>query len=112
MPTPAVYKRFDEMQLGSDLAKVERALPDPSLTTLPLLRELVNDLEAPAFAISPELAQLRHRCEALLRRPVRMSGSGSTLFTLYDAPEDALDAARMTSALGVKSLACETAVLG
>lgn len=111
MPTPAVYRRFDEMGLGTDLADIEHLLPSPKSPTPSLLNELVNDLEAPAFAIAPELSQLRSRCEDLLRRPVRMSGSGSTLFTLYDGAEDAFEAARMIGGLAVKAMACETAIL-
>jgi 4-diphosphocytidyl-2C-methyl-D-erythritol kinase len=49
-----------------------------------LLPKLVNDLEPAAFAIQPQLREIQKGAEALLCRPVRMSGSGSTLFTLFD----------------------------
>jgi 4-diphosphocytidyl-2C-methyl-D-erythritol kinase len=39
------------------------------------------------------LAEIRQQAESLLQRPVRMSGSGSTLFTLYDALAAAQDVA-------------------
>jgi hypothetical protein len=52
-----------------------------------LLPRLVNDLEPAAFSLSPRLAEMRRQCEACVGRPVRMSGSGSSLFTLYDAAE-------------------------
>jgi 4-diphosphocytidyl-2C-methyl-D-erythritol kinase len=52
-----------------------------------LLPLLVNDLEAPAFAICPELNSIRLELEKVLGRVVRMSGSGSTLFTLFDVNE-------------------------
>lgn len=107
MPTPAVYRRFDEMGLGTDLDDVERHLPGVELPTLDLLGRLTNDLEAPAFAISPELCALRSRAEQIARRPVRMSGSGSTLFTLYDSQQEATDAAVILQhALGVPAIAC------
>ena len=54
---------------------------------------LVNDLEPPAFALRPDLARLRSRIERNLGQPVRMSGSGSTLFTLFDDHGSAADAA-------------------
>lgn len=86
MPTPAVYRKFDELRLGD--ADRLAAEPDwsawaklPSNELLPLL---VNDLEAPAFALRPELGELRARIESQLGRIVRMSGSGSSLFTLFD----------------------------
>ena len=94
MPTPAVYRRFDEMRLGTDLQQVENNLPQQNLSTRQLLAVLVNDLEAPAFSISPVLGELRQSCEQLAGRPVRMSGSGSTLFTLYDTLAEAQNAAQ------------------
>ena len=54
MPTPAVYRRFDEMKLGREDAL--RNEPDwlrcTRLSAKDLLPMLVNDLEAPAFAIA------------------------------------------------------------
>jgi 4-diphosphocytidyl-2-C-methyl-D-erythritol kinase len=86
MSTPKVYKRFDEMKLGSHRAVEEH--PDwrtwqwlPAADLLPLLE---NDLEAPAFSLCPELGELRQRIESQIGQIVRMSGSGSTLFTLAD----------------------------
>jgi len=57
-------------------------------------RALFNRLEAPAFAIRPELAALRRR---LLRFPfegVRMSGSGSAVFGLCASRAEAARLAR------------------
>jgi len=105
MPTPAVYRKFDEMGLGSNLAAVEKQLPDTDLDTDSLLARLVNDLEAPAFALSPDLARLREQAEEILGRPVRMSGSGSTLFTLYDDEQQAAEAASILPA-EIRSVAC------
>lgn len=112
MPTPMVYRQFDQMCLGADLETVEHALPDPSLPTADLLSVLVNDLEAPAFAISSQLADLRTQCQHALGRPVRMSGSGSTLFTLYDEIEQAHSAAGVIeNQLRTKAIACPLGVL-
>lgn len=91
MPTPAVYRKFDEMGLGSAQTisqppRFEEWVGLPALRLLPLL---VNDLEAPAFAIRPELGQLREHAEQCVGRIVRMSGSGSTLFTLFDTLDEA-----------------------
>ncbi|MGA3067244.1 MAG: 4-(cytidine 5'-diphospho)-2-C-methyl-D-erythritol kinase [Tepidisphaeraceae bacterium] len=84
--TPKVYKRFDELNLGSTQA-IEHQ-PDwktwTNLRAEQLLPLLINDLEAPAFDLFPELAGLRENIEKSLSRIVRMSGSGSTLFTLAD----------------------------
>ena len=105
MPTPAVFRQFDEMKLGTDLGAVEADLPSPQLSTEALLASLANDLEAPAFAISPALGRLRSDVEACLGRPVRMSGSGSTLFTIYDNQVAAAAGAKQASGL-TRALAC------
>jgi 4-diphosphocytidyl-2C-methyl-D-erythritol kinase len=59
-------------------------------TLLPLL---INDLEAPAFSLNSALNDLHQNTSQLLNRIVRMSGSGSTLFTLYDVEDQASHAA-------------------
>jgi 4-diphosphocytidyl-2-C-methyl-D-erythritol kinase len=86
MPTPEVYRRFDALGLGRD-EHVEVEPDWPAWARLPaaeLLARLVNDLEPAAFAIGPELGALRRSIEQSLARIVRMSGSGSSLFTLFD----------------------------
>ena len=103
MPTPDVYRRFDALGLGS-IEDIENE-PDWShwttLDALSLLPRLVNDLELPAFAIRPELGEMRTGIERALGRPVRMSGSGSSLFTLFDEGEEARMAAQsLTEVLG------------
>ncbi len=93
--TPAVYRRFDEMRLG-DRQAIELA-PDfgrwAQLDAQKLLPLLVNDLETPAFALEPRLRKLRDDAEQLAGRTVRMSGSGSSLFTLFDDEHEARTAA-------------------
>ncbi|HXE52981.1 MAG TPA: 4-(cytidine 5'-diphospho)-2-C-methyl-D-erythritol kinase [Tepidisphaeraceae bacterium] len=95
MPTANVYRRFDEMGLGRD-EDLERA-PDwnswASMKSEELLSRLVNDLEPPAFDLAPQLGHLRRRVEEIVKRPVRMSGSGSSLLTLFDEQNDADSAA-------------------
>ena len=100
MPTPAVYRKFDEMNLG----RAESLAVEPDwaawskLGAKHLLPLLVNDLEPAAFAIEPSLGRLRAGAEALLGRPVRMSGSGSSLFTLYDEEDEAKRAVEAVAA--------------
>jgi 4-diphosphocytidyl-2-C-methyl-D-erythritol kinase len=97
MPTPLVYRKFDELRLGKD----SNLTPEPpwlqwvKLKSQELLPLLVNDLESAAFAIDPQLGQVRTELESLLKRPVRMSGSGSSLFSLYDERQEAEAATRL-----------------
>jgi len=97
LPTPQVYKKFDALRLGTD----SNLKPEPpwtqwtKLNSLGLLPLLINDLEPAAFAIDPDLGQARSDLEHLLGRPVRMSGSGSSLFSLFDEKAQAEAAATL-----------------
>lgn len=96
MPTPAVYRQFDAMYTGPALAGWDEPvewMQQQNLSAEELLQLLRNDLEPPAFVLAPELGRLRQTVEALVARPVRMSGSGSSLFTLFDEQRLAEDAA-------------------
>lgn len=90
LSTPAVYGRFDQMKLGREQAIADE--PDwaswSKLSAAELMPRLVNDLEPAAFALRPQLKELRDVLERGLGRVVRMSGSGSSLFTLCDGGAD------------------------
>jgi 4-diphosphocytidyl-2-C-methyl-D-erythritol kinase len=107
MSTPDVYHQFDDMKLGV-LTDTQRQ-PDWAkwtiLSALELLPVLVNDLEAPAFDMCPDLGMLRTEAESALGRIVRMSGSGSTLFTLFDEQPAAHAGIAVARKLGVSAAA-------
>jgi len=113
MPTAAVYRRFDEMNLGFD--EFIEGPPNwehwSTRNAKDFLAGVVNDLEAPAFEIRPDLGTLRAEIELKLTRPVRMSGSGSSLFTLFDDEREARVAAGNISEKfdNVRALAVEMA---
>ena len=107
--TAAAYRMFDALEqpepdrLAPFDAAVWAALPAEDL-----LAHLVNDLEPAAFAIEPRLAELREAAERQLGRIVRMSGSGSTLFTLFDSPEEAAAKSHATAdALAIRAISVE-----
>lgn len=90
LATPKVYHTFDRMDLGTSQALAELPWEQWSqLSADRLLPHLVNDLEPAAFAVCPALGNLRDQLEQHLHRPIRMSGSGSSLFTLFDTLEQA-----------------------
>jgi 4-diphosphocytidyl-2-C-methyl-D-erythritol kinase len=84
-PTGAVYQAFDRLGVAAgggprpDVARV-RALT--AATPLPPDGPF-NDLTEPACRVRPELAALLRKLGAMLHRPVHVTGSGSTVFTLY-----------------------------
>ncbi|HEX3355356.1 MAG TPA: 4-(cytidine 5'-diphospho)-2-C-methyl-D-erythritol kinase [Tepidisphaeraceae bacterium] len=112
MPTPRVYQVFDS--LGSGKAQADLGQPAwqewTSLNAEALLPRLINDLEAPAFAISPQLGRLRNDIEQSLGRIVRMSGSGSTLFTLFDDLASAQRAAESVTRNGTRAIEVEIGI--
>ena len=110
MPTPDVYRQFDRMHLGNerDISNQPDWRHWAILGSEDFLANLVNDLEPAAFAIAPELGELRTRIEQSLGRIVRMSGSGSSLFTLFDREAEArLAAEQIERNFGEQALAAE-----
>jgi 4-diphosphocytidyl-2-C-methyl-D-erythritol kinase len=117
MPTPAVYRKFDELLPTGLLTSVSKSLAETdysswaNLTAQELLPHLINDLEPPAFSLSKPLTELHEITTRILgNRIVRMSGSGSTLFTLFDTRDEAeTNAAQLRLTLGVNVQTVELA---
>jgi len=110
--TPAVYRRFDEMRLGDERSIVEE--PDfAAWSKLPaeeLMPRLINDLEPPAFSLRPELGELRAALDEKLNRVFRMSGSGSSLFSLCNSFDEAESLAKRTrNEMTIDAIAVEIA---
>jgi 4-diphosphocytidyl-2-C-methyl-D-erythritol kinase len=99
--TAAAYREFDRMGIGQENSIVTQPPWQQwaELSAGPLLSQLVNDLERPSFALCPQLARLRARVEMSVGRIVRMTGSGSSLFTLFDEQDEAMAAAARIQAL-------------
>ncbi len=75
--TGAVYRAYDGAPAASFRVDEVRALARAA--ALDGLR-FFNDLSAAAERVEPRLGELRRRAERVTGGPVRMSGSGSTLF--------------------------------
>jgi 4-diphosphocytidyl-2-C-methyl-D-erythritol kinase len=89
LATPAVYRRFDELGLGGTFEP--KGAPDwrSEAEVWAAVREIGNDLEAPAVSLMPELGELL----ATLRADPRamcagLSGSGATCFALVRSSAD------------------------
>lgn len=92
-PTAEVYKTYAaELNRGGQQASI-LAVSVPELRDSILRGGLVNDLEAAAERVRPELAALRRRVEgsgfpSSGYPTVRMAGSGSTLFLTLPCADD------------------------
>ena len=85
--TPEVYARWRPGETPPSAAAVLAARTAPAARLAPLLG---NMLERPAFAFAPALAALHQRAQALCPHALRLSGTGSALFALFDGRADAL----------------------
>jgi len=93
-PTGAVYRAYDARPARTADAPLLAARFGEPVEVADRLSRTRNDLEAPACALEPGIAEvlaaLRARPEVLL---ARMSGSGATCFALCATAEDAAAAA-------------------
>lgn len=82
-PTPDVYAAWDRTPAHPARPSIDEILQhaDQPETLMP---HLFNDLEAPALAVSPALARVAAPLARLSGGNVRMTGSGSTFFRLFD----------------------------
>jgi len=96
-PTGAVYRAYD----GGPPAAADRPAPPSSWglnAVLDWLSDQRNDLQAPAVALAPAIGEALREAAALPGvRLARMSGSGATVFALFETTDAARDAARRLS---------------
>ncbi len=82
--TRLVYEHFDrypqpELPPAMQWQQLAQAAPAE------INAQISNDLAGPAFAIAPWLDTLRAELAQAANQPIHLSGSGSTLFTLFDS---------------------------
>ncbi len=99
LATPPVYRRFDELGLGEGFATREPPLWSSREDLLADMLRFGNDLEAPAVALMPELAEVLTMLRADPRTAcAALSGSGATCFAITDSAAAARDLAADLSA--------------
>ncbi|MCH2160661.1 MAG: 4-(cytidine 5'-diphospho)-2-C-methyl-D-erythritol kinase [Phycisphaerales bacterium] len=81
-PTAEVYRRFDDLQAGSELDADRVRMVAGALTP----ENPFNDLAEPAYDLFPDLRKASEALSSLAERPAHLSGSGSTLYVLCDDP--------------------------
>lgn len=87
--TPDVYRAWDELVTPPSTAQMPWRKAFGSAATL--AESLFNDLEPAAFSFDPRLADLHRRLDRLAGRSVRMTGSGSAFFSLFDTRGEAVE---------------------
>jgi len=84
--TAAVYSQWQPNQTMQNHLTVEMASANNAVEWM---QKTFNMLEEPAMQVCPQLGTLVERASKLTGRPVRVSGSGSTLFTAFDDKAEA-----------------------
>ncbi len=78
--------------------------PPRAGTAVEWMNGTFNMLETPAVEVCPALGTIQRQAARIAGRPVRVSGSGSTLFTAFDRPEEAEAFARSAGQeLGIRT---------
>lgn len=84
-PTAEVYRAFDAAGKASLREAQVRTVIDAAVASHRVnSAALFNDLAAPAQAVAPRLAEARIAAREVLRTPVHITGSGSTLFAVLE----------------------------
>lgn len=91
VPTAAVYQAYAQQQenKGCDTGYSTVDLQNPPTSTAELMPQLFNDLEPAALAVEPQLVEIHQQVNQLNGRVVRMTGSGSAFFSLFDTDSEA-----------------------
>lgn len=85
--TAAVYAAYRAEDVGAEIRSSE---PNgDGCSARDWMERTFNMLEAPAMRVCPLLADIAMKAAALAERTVRMSGSGSTLYTAFDTEAEA-----------------------
>lgn len=88
--TPAVYAAWDRLPQHPDQPPLTEILAAATSASR-LMSLLFNDLELAAFDVVRNLRNLAAQAAEIARAPVRMTGSGSALFRLFDHEGNASD---------------------
>lgn len=97
IPTAAVYRAWEPGQespvgcITDAVARGEAVRADPAAKWM---ERTFNGLEKPVMKVCPAMRELIAGGTKLARRPVRVSGSGSALFTAFDTRSEAEQFAR------------------
>lgn len=95
VPTKGVFERLGARKVVRAATVSEDHPPADRASLLAYLADRGNDLEAPAMALQPVVADVLTALRRLSGcRLARMSGSGATCFALFDTAKDATAAAR------------------
>jgi 4-diphosphocytidyl-2-C-methyl-D-erythritol kinase len=104
LSTAAVYNEYDRALTKAESASIKNVSVDPQA---PLCEWMVNDLEAAANQIRPEIHLLKRRLLELGAVAAAMTGSGAAVFGVWHETDAAVAAAEQLRAEGIWGRAVE-----
>lgn len=90
--TPAVYRAFDDAEIrrSTEFGIKSNEIPLERNAFVEFLKKQNNDLTRAAWRVTPHVAEADAALRAVDRAPlIRMSGSGSAVFAIYESEIDA-----------------------
>lgn len=114
-PTGPVYKAFDKAlaqhqatcSFADEITKIKSLMRLTSAAEL--CEQLFNDLASPACDVQPILRDLQQQAIRQVGRPIHITGSGATLFTLADSQGHAQQlASQLSTSLNLPAVATHT----
>jgi len=104
IPTAEVYRAWRAENGRAAYPLREHDVGGAGCDAVQWMEQAYNMLEKPAMQVSPELAEAMQGCRRLAGRPVRLSGSGSSMFTAFDTRNEAeVFADQVSAQLGLSS---------
>ena len=97
VPTGRVYGAWEPVEPPGDRAGAGTEEIGSDRLAVEWMEKAYNMLEAAAMRVAPALEELVDRSAVLAARPVRVSGSGATLFTAFDTRSEAQRFAELAS---------------
>ena len=108
LSTPAVYRRYDEMKLPArnDSEKFLSALKNRDVDGM--ISAMGNAFEPVADVLAPETKQLRKLMKNSGAKASRLSGSGPSVFGIFETENEAKNAVKKLENEGFSAYFCKT----
>lgn len=92
IPTKLAYSRFVKEDFSqSDIFSIKKMLDSKDIDFNNIVFNTYNIFEKNVFNLEKKIEEIKIQTENIIKRKVSMSGSGSSLFSLYEKDDERLD---------------------
>ena len=90
--TKLAYSKFTTEDFNkSDLFYIKNMLDNKDINFEKIVSKTYNVFEKNVFNLEKRIEEIKNKIESIIKRKVTMSGSGSSLFTLYDKDDEKIE---------------------